>query len=66
MAIVSNLTDDDEAPLELFDYVLSEVKNKSEERKQSINVFLQEMGVQIDKVIKKLAIDSEKTKKNVE
>ena len=51
LAVISNLTDDDEAPLELFDYVLSEIKNKSDEKKQTISTFLSEMNTQIIKVI---------------
>lgn len=64
--VVSQITDDDLVPLEMFDWVLSQIQHKQSERKQTILAFLNECQVQVHKVIQKLGIDSDKTKKIVE
>mmetsp|Transcript_8432 Transcript_8432/g.14118 ORF Transcript_8432/g.14118 Transcript_8432/m.14118 type:complete len:814 (-) Transcript_8432:18-2459(-) len=65
-AQLQQITDDDLVPLELFDFVLAELQNKSSERRQTIAHFLAECHSQVAKAITKLQIDSEKTKKIVE
>ena len=42
LAVVSQITDDDLVPLELFDYILSQVQHKCTEKKQTITHFLGE------------------------
>jgi len=40
MNAVTDLTDDDEIPLNLFDFVLAGIQNKQNEKKQTIMTFL--------------------------
>jgi hypothetical protein len=61
-----NLTDEDFVPTVLFDKILSDIKRKFQEKKQTIQQFLHQMNQNIHSAIQKLGIDSEKTKKNVE
>jgi len=50
----------------MFDWVLTQIQHKFQEAKQTIEQFVWDCQVQVNNVIKKLGIDSEKTKKNVE
>jgi hypothetical protein len=66
LEVISQITDDDLIELELFDLALSQFSNKQNEKKQTIIAFIAECHSNIIKVIQKLNVDSDKTKKNIE
>lgn len=60
------LTDDDMVPCNLFDKILSDIKHKYEEKRQTIQKFLEDMKKHIDDIIAKMRVESEKTKRIIE
>lgn len=66
LEVIGQITDDDLVELELFDFALSQFQNKQNEKKQTITSFIAECHSNVVRVIQKLNVDSEKTKKNIE
>ena len=60
------ITDDDLIPLEMLDWVLSQIEHKHLEKAQTFQNFIRECNNLVQQKISKMAIDSDKTKKIVE
>lgn len=60
------ITDEDLVPLELFDWVMSTIENKMQENQKTIQKFIKECHLAVDKIHGKMKLDSDKTKKLVE
>jgi hypothetical protein len=57
------MTEDDMVPLELLDMVVSQIKNKFDEKKRVWNKLLADSKVEITKMVKSLDVEGNRSKK---